>query len=288
MSFNQYFCKAMVVAAVVVLAGPASSSAQPVDAPEISIPRVPRVSQGSEARQIVGLSDITITFHRPGVKGRTIWGGLLPYDQVWRAGANEPTLITFSDPVMLNGQKLKAGTYRFLVIPSLSSWTLIFNSEIANWGSTYDSTFDVLKLAVVPESGPHQEWMGFSFTDLSSSSARVVLAWEKVRVGFTAQFQTMEKVASELGGWGLLNSAARYAMNEQGAEAKAMEWIDRSLSYERNGANTRTKAEILAAQGKYKEAVTVGEESIALSRGRNPNANVSAVEKLIADWKTRK
>ena len=280
--------RTVLLIAGLALLGTLRTHAQPVDPPEISIPRVPRISQGAEARQIVGLSDITITYHRPGVKGRVIWGGLLPYDEVWRAGANEPTLITFSDPVTLNGQKLNAGTYRFLVVPSKSAWTVIFNSELANSGAIYDSTFDVLKLSVTPESGPHEEWLAFSFTDLSSSSARVVLAWEKVRLGFTAEFQTMDKVASELGGWRLLNSAARYAMNEQGSEARAMEWVDRSLSYERNGTNTRTKAEIMAAQGKFEEAVKLGEESIALAKAQNPKANVSALETLIGQWKAMK
>jgi hypothetical protein len=282
-------CRASaLVAATLLLLHAPGLQAQTVKAPELSIPRIPRVSQGAESRQIVGLSDITITYHRPGVKGRTIWGGLLPYDEVWRAGANEPTLITFSDPVAVNGQKLDAGSYRFLVIPSRTSWTLIFNSETKQWGSVYDSTFDVLKLAVTPESGPRQEWMSFSFDDLTSSSARVVLAWEKVRVSFVAEFATMDKLASSLGGWRILNQAARYAMNESGAEIRALEWVDQSLACERNGANTRTKAEILARQGKYPEAIALAEESIALSRAQNPNANVDAVEKMIAEWKSKK
>jgi len=276
------------VVALFVLTNAPDLRAQSVTPPELSIPRVPRISPGAESRQIVGLSDITITYHRPGVKGRTIWGGLLPYDEVWRAGANEPTLITFSNAVTIDGQKLNAGTYRLLVIPTRSTWTLIFNSETRNWGSVYDSTYDVLKLPVTPESGPHQEWMAFSFTDLTSSSARVVLAWEKIRVGFTAEFATMENLASALGGWRILNQAARFAMSEEGAEGKALAWVDQSLAYERNGSNTRTKAEILAKQGKFTEAIRLGEESIALARAQNPDANVSAMETLISEWKAKK
>jgi len=262
--------------------------AQSVEAPELSLPRIPRISQGAESRQIIGLSDITITYHRPGVKGRTIWGGLLPYDEVWRVGANEPTLITFSDPVSINGHALKAGSYRLLVIPSHGDWTVIFNSEIRNWGSVYDSTFDVLKLALTPEAGPFEEWMSFGFSDLTSTSARVVLAWEKVRLGFTATFDTMEKLAASLGGWRVLNQAARYAMAEEGGEAKALAWVDQSLGYERNGANTRTKAEILARRGDYAEAIALGEESVTLTRAQNPKADLSALEELIAQWKTHR
>ena len=270
------------------LVAPIPSYAQGVEPPELTIPRVPRVSPGAEARQIVGLSEITITYHRPGVKGRPIWGGLLPYDQVWRAGANEPTMISFSDPVTVDGHALKAGTYRFLVIPSQGPWTLIFNAELENSGSMYDSTYDVVKLQVTPEAGPHEEWMSFAFTDLTSRSTRVVLAWEKIRVGFTATFDTMEKLSSSLGDWRTLNQAARYAITEAGDQEKALEWIDRSLAIERTSTNTRTKAEILAARGNFAEAVQLGEESIALSRARNPNADIAAVEAMIAEWKAKR
>jgi len=270
--------------AAALLAGTHTAGAQTVQAPDLSAPRVPRVSQGAVAKQIVGLSEITITYHRPGVKGRAIWGGLLPYNQVWRAGANEPTLITFSDPVTVAGKKLNAGTYRLLVIPTQGDWTIIFNSETKNWGTVYDSTFDVVKIAVKPESGAHEEFMSFSFTDLTSSSAKVVLAWEKMRVAFTPEFNTMGKMETAVGDWRLLNAAARFAMTEKGAEAKALEWVERSIALDKNGGNVRTKAEIMAAQGKFADAVKLGEESIALTKAQNPNANVSALEQLIATW----
>lgn len=278
------FVFAAIVAAV-LFAGVQTAAAQAVQAPELAAPRVPRVSPGSMAKQIVGLSEITITYHRPGVKARAIWGGLLPYNQVWRAGANEPTLITFSDPVTVAGKKLNAGTYRLLVIPTQGDWTVIFNSETKNWGTVYDSTFDVAKVTVKPESGTHEEWMSFSFTDLTSSSAKVVLAWEKMRVPFTAEFNTMGKMESAVGDWRILNAAARFAMTEKGAEAKAIEWVDRSIALDKNGGNVRTKAEIMAAQGKYADAVKLGEESIALTKAQNANANVSALEQLVATWK---
>lgn len=271
--------------AAAFLAGAHTSSAQTVQAPELSAPRVPRVSQGAVAKQIVGLSEITISYHRPGVKGRAIWGGLLPYNEVWRAGANEPTLITFSDPVTVAGKKLNAGTYRLLVIPTQGDWTVIFNSETKNWGTVYDSTFDVAKVAVKPEPGAHEEWMSFSFTDLTSSAAKVVLAWEKMHVAFTVEFNTMGKMETAVGDWRILNAAARFAMTEKGAEAKALEWVDRSIALDKNGGNVRTKAEIMAAQSKFAEAVKLGEESIALTKAQNPNANVSALEQLIATWK---
>ena len=105
----------IVVLAVLVVGQDAL--AQVPQSPPLPLLRIPRVSQGAKVTQVIGLSDVTIYYHRPGVKGRTIWGGLLPYDTVWRAGANEPTLFTFSDEVTIAGKKLPAGTYRFVTFP---------------------------------------------------------------------------------------------------------------------------------------------------------------------------
>jgi hypothetical protein len=275
--------------AAAVVAGPELSPAQQVAAPAIAVPRVPRISQGATVKQIVGASEITITYHRPGVNGRNIWGALLPYNEVWRAGANEPTLITFSDPVTIEGKSLKAGTYRFLVVPRQEgAWTVIFNSEVKNWGTVYDSTFDLLRLNVVPAACPPQEWMAFSFTDLTPSSATIELEWDRVRLALRAEFNTMAKLDADLGDWRVLNSAARFAMTQKGSEAKALSWIERSISFDKNGANVRTRAEILASQGKYAEAVKTGEEALALTKAQNANANVAALEKLIGEWKAKK
>ena len=261
--------------------------AQAPQAPDLTQRRVPMVSQGAKVTQVIGLSQVTVTYHRPGVKGRQIWGGLLPYNEVWRVGANEPTLVTFSDPVTINGQKLSAGTYRLLAIPGQSEWTVIFNAETKNWGSIYDAKYDSLKIVVKPESNQHEEWLSFSFTDLTPSSAKMVIAWEKLKVGFTVEFNTLAKLESQVGDWRILNQAARYAATEKVYAEQAMGWIDRSIALDRNAANVRTKAELLAGQGKYNEAITLAEESMKLARAQNPAANVTATEQLINEWKKK-
>lgn len=271
----------------VLLLGNAALFAQTVQAPELPQRRVPMISQGQMIKQVIGLSDITVTYHRPGVKGRTIWGGLLPYDQVWRAGANEPTLITFSDPVTINGTKLGAGTYRFLLIPGKTEWTLIFNTEVKNWGTIYEEKYDSLKVKVQPVAIPHEEWLSFSLTDLTPTSARVVVAWEKLAVSFTAEFATLAKIESQVGDWRVLNQAARYGLAEKFSPEQAMVWVERSLVLNRTAANVRTKAELLAQKGNFKEAIALAEESIKLARTQNPAANVTATEQLIADWKKK-
>jgi hypothetical protein len=267
--------------------GHAPLFAQTPQAPDLTQRRVPMISQGAKITQVIGLSQVTVTYHRPGVKGRQIWGGLLPYNEVWRVGANEPTLITFSDPVTINGQKLTAGTYRLLAIPGQSEWTVIFNAETKNWGSIYDAKYDSLKVVVKPESNQHEEWLSFSFTDLTPSSAKLVIAWEKLKVGFTVEFSTLAKLESQVGDWRVLNQAARYAATEKVYTEQAMTWVDRSIALDRNAANVRTKAELLAGQGKHKEAIALAEESIKLAKAQNPAANVTGTEQLINEWKKK-
>jgi hypothetical protein len=249
----------------------------------------PRISQGAKVSQVIGLSDVAIAYHRPGVKAREIWGNVVKYDTVWRAGANEPTTITFSDDATIEGKKLSAGTYRFLVVPSKTGdWTLIFNSETKNWGTVYDEKFDVLKIPVKAEAGPNEEWMSFSFTDLTPASARVVLAWEKVRLGFKVEVNTLAKVEAKDTTWQDLNGATRTALEYKVYPTEAMAWINRSIALDKNPRNLGTKAELLAQAGKFKDAVAVAEEAVKLAKAKDPKANTSGLEKMIADWKTKK
>jgi hypothetical protein len=223
------------------------------------------------------------------VKGREIWGGLLPYDAVWRAGANEPTLITFNDDVTIDGKKLGTGTYRLVVIPSKTGdWTLIFNSETKNWGTVYDAKYDSLKIMVKPENGMNEEWMSFSFTDLTPSSARVVLAWEKIRLSFKVETNILAKLQSSVGNWQLLNSAARFAVDNKMYLEEGLAWADRSIALDKNARNLQTKAELLAQTGKVNDAIVTAEEAVKIAKAKDPKANTSGLEKMIADWKTKK
>jgi hypothetical protein len=262
--------------------------------------RAPRPSQGAKVTQIVGLSEVTIYYHRPGVKGRTIFGppgsgALQVYGEVWRSGANEPTLFTFSDPVTIAGKQLRAGTYRFVTIPGEKEWTVVFNSEVANWGTVYDEKFDTLRFQVTPESGPHEEWLSYSFADLTPSSAMVVLAWGTVRIPFEVEFNLLSRLQSSVGTWQVLNSAARFAVDNDMYLTEAMGWIDRAIALDRNANTLRTKAELLAKTGKTKEAIATGDEALKLFRAMDQSRmqqfqrdQIAAFERLVAEWKGRK
>jgi hypothetical protein len=160
-----------------------------------------RISPKASVTQTIGFTDVTISYSRPGVKGRKIWGGLVPYNKVWRAGANEATKITFSKDVMIEGKKLKAGSYGFFAIPSPNEWTLIFNKVADQWGAfTYNEAQDAIRIKVKPVKINYwQEWMEYTFSDMNvqkagnNNSALINLVWEKLKVPFKVEVTTSNK-----------------------------------------------------------------------------------------------
>jgi hypothetical protein len=145
-----------------------------------------RISPKAAVIQTVGFTEVRIDYNRPGVKERVIWGGLVPYNKVWRAGANEATKFTFSTDVKINDKTLKAGSYSFFVIPTKEKWTIIFNKVADQWGAfEYNEAEDALRFDVTPEEGSMQEWLAYTITKTSNNSAIVSLEWEKIKVPFT-------------------------------------------------------------------------------------------------------
>jgi hypothetical protein len=142
-----------------------------------------RLSLDASVTQRLGLdTDITIKYCRPGVKGRVIWGELVPYDKVWRAGANENTTIEFNNDLLIQGQKLPAGKYGFWIIPSKKDWTIIFSKVNNAWGLKYaGQEQDALRVTVTPVKAPHQEWLIYGFDDLAGTSATAYLYWEQLK-----------------------------------------------------------------------------------------------------------
>ena len=123
------------------------------------------------------------------MKGRVIWGELVPYGELWRAGANAKTAIDFSDDVVIEGKSIPAGTYSFYVLPEEDEWTLIFNSNWEGHGTKHDAPADVLRITVVPSDAPHEEWLRYGFEDLEDDAALVYLHWEKKKVSFRVTVQ---------------------------------------------------------------------------------------------------
>jgi len=147
-----------------------------------------RISPKAMVQQTVGFTDVSIEYNRPGVKEREIWGGLVPYNVVWRAGANEATKITFSTDVEINGKKLNEGSYSFFAIPTKDNWTLIFNKVAEQWGAfEYNEAEDALRIEVMPEEGYWQEWLAYTITKTSDATAIIKLEWKKLKVPFMVE-----------------------------------------------------------------------------------------------------
>ena len=271
------------VVAAVLLLGATAESQQ----------KLLQLSQAASVSQTVGLTDISVTYHRPGVKGRDIWGKLLPYDKVWRAGANDATMVTFNDDVTIAGHQLKAGEYSFFVIPRQGDWTVIFNSQPRQWGAfNYDSTKDVLKIFVKPEVIPNEEWLSYNFTDLTISSVKLVLRWEKIALPIAIEVGTDAKIAGAnnaavTAAWQQLNSYARYCLDSKTNWDKGMDAVQRSIAINENAGNLKTKAELLAQSGNAKEAIAFAENAIKVGKATNPKFSPAALEKLIEDWKKK-
>jgi hypothetical protein len=254
--------------------------------------RTPRTSPKATLTQTVGVTDITINYSRPGVKGRQIWGGLVPYDKVWRTGANEATTISFSEDVTVNGQKLPKGTYSLHTTPGQSSWKIHFNSVADQWGSySYDAAKDVVVVNATPQPAPHAEWLTFEVPELSTDKATFHIRWDKVAVPFTVDTGATQKVMTQLRNamnpsWQTPYTAASFAFDNKGAatDQEISDWLDRSLQINQNIANLWLKARFLQRQGRTAEAKKTAEEAIAKA---NPNQTdfANEIRRQIGEWK---
>jgi len=232
------------------------------------------VSQKASVFQRVGLTDIVVNYHRPAANKRVVWGGIVPYDQVWRAGANENTTIYFSTDVTVENNKVTAGTYGLHMIPTKKSWTIIFSKDNAAWGSFfYDEKNDAIRFTVNPNTSEFQEWLSYSFDALSASSATLSLKWEKLSIPIKIEVDVNETVVSsmekELTGipgffWQGWNQIATYAFTNNYNLDKASTWVDRSIGINKNLTNLMTKSLILESMGKSQEAEKIKKEAYAI------------------------
>ncbi len=246
---------------------------------------LPRVSPKAEVTQHIGLSSITINYSRPGVKGRKIWGKLVPYNNgipfPWRAGANENTTIQFSDDAKINGKNIKAGIYGFHIIPSADKWILIFNKQNKSWGSFfYDSAYDALRLEVTPTENEFTEWLEFGYRELKSNSVTVFMKWEKLKIEFTILFNEKEIVLNDIReqllslpgfGWEGPMEAATFCLDNNFNYDEAIKWIDLSISRNPNFQNKILKFKLLKKINKINEALAVKKDAFNNSSEKELN-----------------
>jgi DUF2911 family protein len=285
---------------------------------------VPRPSQKASVMQRVGVTDITITYSRPGVKGRQIWGDplpgqtakgeatldnqnerpkgapIVPWGHVWRTGANEATQFVVTDDVLINGQKLPAGTYSLHTIPTKDEWTIVFNGTANQWGSfNYDPAKDTLRVKAKPQSvNQSEEWLTYSIDPVGEDSAQVNIRWEKISVPFTVKVPdvaatTMAKLKNAVSNakpddWQTPMQAGAYLVNNANPadDQQGLAWIDQSIKTKETFRNLSAKANALYKLGKKEEAFAVAEQ--AIQRGKADKVDTTGFEKRLADMKAGK
>jgi len=233
---------------------------------------LPAPSQPAEVSQRIGLTDITIKYHRPLVNDRKIWGALVPYGKVWRAGANENTTITFDDPVTIEGQPLAAGTYGLHMIPNADEWTVIFSKNSTSWGSfTYDQAEDALRVNVKPQPADMHNALTYDFDKLQPDSAVIELQWEKLAVPFKVSVDVHDLVLASLKKqlrnlsqytWLSWNDAATYLLTEKIALDQALAYANKSIENEDRYENELTKSRVLMALNRSDEAAVAQKKAL--------------------------
>jgi tetratricopeptide (TPR) repeat protein len=225
---------------------------------------LPRLSQRGVTTQTIGISTVTLNYSRPLADGREIWGKIVPYGKVWRAGANENTTITFSDDATIEGKPLPAGAYGLHMIPDKDQWTIIFSKNSTSWGSfSYDEKEDALRVTVKPSTDQSFDTLTYTFDDVKPDSALATLRWEKVAVPFRVSFDvkeiTLKSIRNQLrsvGGftWAGYDEAANWCLDNNYDLEEALKWEDTSIQNEPRFENWETKSRLLAAMGKKEEA----------------------------------
>lgn len=259
--------------------------------------RFPSPSSGAVLKQSIGITDVTITYSRPGVKGREVWGKLVPYNELWRTGANMATVLEVTDEVMIEGQKLPAGKYSLFTIPAQTGeWTLVINKNPALGGTAgYKQEEDVFRAKVKPQmQTASREWLEFSFEDLTDSSANVVLYWERLRLPIKMTVATQELTFAKArnavaNAQGANLGFANYALQTNANLAEALKMTDASIAVQETYRNHVIKARILEKMGKKAEAVKFLEKGITMGKEmKTAPFDLADNEKMLAAWKSAK
>ena len=252
--------------------------------------KTPRPSPDATVIQFVGVTEVKIDYSSPGVKGRKVWGELVPFGKIWRTGANEATTITFSDAVKVNGTELPAGTYGIHTIPNESEWEFIFSKDTKVDGSSnFNKDNEVLRIKAKPEEHHFMERMTFLFTDVTDNSVSVSLLWDKLKVSFKIETNTQELFLSnarEQLSWSPTFQAAQYCLTSNTNLEEALKWIEASCLISEVYWNTRVKAQIQNKLGMKNEAIASMEKAIGLgSKMESAPFDFDSMKKMLEDWK---
>ena len=266
---------------------------------------LPQASPKASISYVVGLTDIKIDYSSPAVKERKIWGDLVPFGEVWRAGANAATTISFSTDVLLEGKPLEAGSYAFFIIPNGEEdgmWTAIFNTDTDQWGAyDYDEEKDALRVDIkVKDSGVNIERLAYSIHDQDIDKGYLKLAWEKKRIYLRFNIKVMDHAMANITEalekaepnkkWMTLTQGAQFLLDQEENLDLALEWSRQSTELKGHSWNWYVRAQILAAKGKFKDALECSTKSRSLGAKEKDKYFKTNKEKILAsveEWKEK-
>lgn len=252
---------------------------------------IPRESNYQSISQTIGDTKVSITYHRPNTKGREVWGKLVPYNEVWRTGANNATTFEITNDVTVNGQKLAKGKYSIHSLPTAGDWEIIFNKTSDQWGSfTYDAKEDVLRVKATPVKDSFRESMSISFENVVGSKADVIIRWGELAVPFTLDVgdfngrffnDNKRRTISER------MTVANYILSVKATAAypEALAWVEDAEKANVTYSVLSLKARLLAEMGRKAEAIAAGEKAVQVGKAATPAANTGQIEGLLKTWK---
>ena len=262
--------------------------------------KLPRPSPDATVKQTIGITDLSIKYSRPGVKGRTIWGALVPYGSPWRTGANEITNFTTTDSITVEGKPLPAGTYGVVTIPSPDSWIVVFSKQKDNWGTNeYDPKQDQLRVTVKPTAAEPTEWMQFTIEPTAPDAADLVLRWEKLRVAVHLSVDVNRYVmagvratvdTAKAGDWRTFYRAANWANDSNVAPRDVNVWAATALKAQANFNTLALSAKLAHKAGQNQTAVAQMTQAIALGKADKDveAVQIAPLENLLAEWTAKK
>ncbi|WNZ61028.1 DUF2911 domain-containing protein [Myxococcus sp. MxC21-1] len=278
-----------------LLSGMASALMTLSAMPALAQLKLPAASPAAKVTQEVGVSEISVEYSSPAVKGRKVWGDLVPNDKAWRSGANSATKITFSHPVTFGGKAVPAGSYAIVSLPSQKGWKVMLNTDLGLWrgGAPYDTSKDVASVSATTTEIPSRERLTYLFTDTTDNSTRLDLEWEKLRVSVpitvdTAAIAKANIAEAQKGIAGMHVSAASYVAETTKDYAAALKHADAAVAANGTWYNHWVRAGVLSQMGKYSEARKAAQTAWDLGQKDKNFFYRDQVSKALAEWKNKK
>ncbi|KAA3649891.1 MAG: DUF2911 domain-containing protein [Bacteroidetes bacterium] len=253
---------------------------------------LPKPSPFADVLQRVGLTDIKIEYSRPGVKERKIFGDLLPFDKIWRTGANAATTVSFSTDVDFGGVNVKAGTYSVFTIPGEGEWKMMLNTDLGASEGSYKAENTVAEVTTKSLESNFRETMIFLFDNVKDESADLILEWEKTRIVVPIKVAAKEEAVKNIeakineleNAYGVYNSSAKYYLDAGLDLDKALDWSKKSVAIKSVFWNVYTLSLIYEAKGDKKMAIATAKKSLELSEKANYAPYIKMNKENIAKW----